>query len=83
MPMNFEIKSPEAEPWVDKKYLELPYYDQVSLLIFSQCDATDNQNPRFLYDAHFTCINHLYSKMCTQAVVSGVNCEACRRLYRC
>ena len=55
LPMNFTIKSPENEPWIDKKYLELPYYDQISLLIFPQCAATDNQNPRFFFYAHFVC----------------------------
>ena len=59
MPMNFVIKSPDSEPLVDKKHLELPYYDQISLLIYPQCEATEDQNPRFYYDAHFTCVNHL------------------------
>ena len=48
MQMNFVIKSPEAEPWADKKYLELPHSDQISLLIYPQCKAPDNQTPGFI-----------------------------------
>ena len=58
LPMNFTTISPENDNWIDKKYLELHYYDQISLLIFLQCGATDNQNPRFFYNAHFVCVNH-------------------------
>jgi len=60
LPMNMEIRMPDSEPWVDKEFLDLPYFDQISLLIYPQCDDnTDNQKPRFFYNAIFTCVNHL------------------------
>ena len=61
LPMNFTIKSPEQTPWITKEYLDLPYYDQISLLVFPQCQEqqTDLQRPRFFYNAHFVCVNHL------------------------
>ena len=59
MPMNMVIKSTNDSPWVDKEFIDLPYTDQLSLLIFPQCDATDEQQPRFFFDAHFTCVNHI------------------------
>jgi len=60
LPMNMEIRMPDSEPWVDKQYLDLPYFDQISLLIYPQCDdPNDLQKPRFFYNALFTCVNHL------------------------
>lgn len=59
LPMNMVIKSFNDSPWVDKEFIDLPYHDQLSLLIYPQCDAADEQQPRFFFDAHFTCVNHI------------------------
>jgi hypothetical protein len=61
LPLNMTIKSPLSAAWIDKKFENLPYYDQISLLVYPQCQQlqTDQQNPRFFYNAHFVCVNHL------------------------